>query len=89
MSDYNELVRFMGARFPTCIQKITAQCKNQGKYILVGSIPIELTESRPTMYNRDHRDSMVWDSEQEVINALLSIGRDHFQLANNKFYGEA
>jgi hypothetical protein len=86
MSDYNELVKFMSGKLPTAIQEIKWQCKNQGKFILVGSIPVELTNIRPTMYDRNHRDSKVWDSEKEVIQDLLDIGKTHFQLSDCSWY---
>ena len=88
MSDYNDLCRFMRSKLPTAIQKITYECKNQGKYILVGSVPIALTEPSPTLYNKDNRSSMHWDTEQEAIAALLKLGYTKFQLSDCSWYGE-
>ena len=87
MSDYNDLCVFTRAKFATCISQIKHDCKLKGKFILNGSIPTELTVSRPTMYNPNHRDSMHWDSLQEAINAVLSTGVKEFQLPDCSWYG--
>lgn len=44
-----------------------------GWYQLCGSVPVELAESR-------------WDTEQEAIDALISIGVERFQLNNCTWY---
>ena len=59
-----------------------------GKYTIVGSIPIELTEPKPTMYNPSLRKAKYYNTEQEVIDALLSSGITKFQLSNCKFYSK-
>jgi hypothetical protein len=87
MSEYNELCRFMNSKLPTCIQEIRCDnCLYKGKFQLVGSIPIELTNLKPTMYDRNHRSSKVWNTEKEVIDALLAIGIKEFQLADTSWY---
>lgn len=48
-----------------------------GRYGIVGSVPGELTEDRGR-----GRVSKVWNTEQEVVDALLSIGCTKFQLSD-------
>lgn len=52
-----------------------------GRFGIVGSVPGELTEDRGR-----GRVSKVWDTEQEVIDALLSIGCTKFQRADCSWY---
>ncbi len=69
----------MLGNLPTVIQKYPS-----GRYGVVGSMPIELTEERGGMF--PGRKSKVWDTEQEVIDALLAIGYEKFQLADCSWY---
>jgi len=59
-----------------------------GRYGIVGSIPYDLTE--PARHGTPQvpplRVSKVWDTEQEVIDALLAIGIERFQLADCSWY---
>lgn len=55
-----------------------------GRFGIVGSIPYELTKPRGGLF--PGRDSMVWKTEQEVIEALLGIGITKFQKADCSFY---
>jgi hypothetical protein len=58
-----------------------------GRYGLVGSMPIELTvEVKHPLSWPPPRESLVWDTEQEAIDALLSIGITEFQLSNCQWY---
>jgi len=59
-----------------------------GKYGIVGSIPIELTKisTNGTPQIPPNRVSMVWEIEQEAIDALLAIGVDRFQLSDCSWY---
>jgi len=79
----NEMSRFINhkGKFSTAI----LSCPN-GRFTLVGSVPAELTKPTPNSLTPGARDSMVWDTEQEVIDALLTIGIDRFQLSNCKWY---
>lgn len=54
-----------------------------GRYGLVGSVPGQLTEIRGSS---PYPQSRAWNSEQEVIDALLSIGITKFQLADCSWY---
>ena len=85
MSDYNDLVRLVNAKLSTVIQKYSMNCKLAGKYGIVGSIPIELTHTRRSGYSTI-RVSNVYDTEQEVIDALLSVGYTKFQLSDCSWY---
>lgn len=51
-----------------------------GRYGIVGSVPAELC--------KDGR-SMVWETEREVIDALVGIGCTRFQRADCTWYEEA
>ena len=55
-----------------------------GRYGIVGSVPYELTKERKGLF--PGRDSKAWDTEQEVIDALLGIGITRFQLNDCSFY---
>lgn len=57
-----------------------------GRFGIVGSIPIELTEETVSGFSVS-RSSLVWDTEQGVIDALASIGVTRFQLADCTWYG--
>ena len=52
----------------------------------VAKNPYELTEEYKGLY--PGRKSKAWDTEQEVIDALLAIGIIHFQLADCSWYGD-
>ena len=56
-----------------------------GTYSLAGSIPLELTKQIRNPYGRD-RVSQVWQTEQEVIDALLGVGITRFQLSDCSWY---
>ena len=62
-----------GMRFSTAVLRYPS-----GKYGVCGSVPIELC--------KENQSSKVWDTEQEVIDALLSIGMTHFQKADCTWY---
>lgn len=57
-----------------------------GRFGLVGSVPAALTKERGGLY--PGRDSMVWETEQQVIDALLAIGITRFQRADCSWYAE-
>lgn len=79
MSEMSRALGLLSGGFSTAILK----CPN-GRFCLVGSVPAALTKERGGMF--PGRDSMVWDSEQEVIDALLAIGVTRFQLADCSWY---
>ena len=60
-----------------------------GRYGLVGSVPAQLTKPQERCLTPGARVSMAWNTEQEAINALLSIGINKFQLSNCSWYQAA
>ncbi len=56
-----------------------------GTYGIVGSIPMELTEEARSATGA-YRRSRIWQTEQEVIDALLAIGVTRFQRADCSWY---
>jgi hypothetical protein len=60
------------------------RCPN-GRYTLVGSIPIELTHEYESGFTTGRKSNM-YDTEAEAIKALLELGITHFQLANCQWY---
>ena len=57
-----------------------------GRFGIVGSVPYELSEPVKNSVTLGARNSKVYGTEQEVIDALLSIGITHFQKANTEWY---
>jgi hypothetical protein len=61
-----------------------------GRYGLVGRLPLALT--KPSTHGTPQvpplRVSRVWDTENEVIRALLALGITRFQLADRSWYQE-
>jgi len=59
-----------------------------GRFGIVGSVPAELTEPQRsgTPQYPPVRVSKVWDTEEQVIQALLGIGISKFQLADCSWY---
>ncbi len=56
-----------------------------GRFCLVGSVPAQLTKPSGSPFSPDPV-SMVWETEQQVIDALLSIGVTKFQRADCSWY---
>lgn len=56
-----------------------------GRYGIVGSVPEELTEEYQSGFTVG-RKSQIWDTEEEVITALLGIGVAQFQLSDCSWY---
>lgn len=56
-----------------------------GRYGIVGSIPFELTVEKRGKFG-PVRNSMVWETEQEVVDALLNIGVVKFQMADCSWF---
>ena len=81
MSDYNDLVRYQKTAKSTAIMQYPS-----GKFGLCGSMPIELTVEKVNNIGQTFRDSQVWQTEQEVIEALLAIGVTRFQLSDCSWY---
>jgi hypothetical protein len=81
MSDWNDLIRFSRAKLSTAIDRYPT-----GRYGIVGSVPYELTEPVKRSLTPGLRASKVWETEQEVIDALLAVGCTHFQLADCSWY---
>lgn len=83
MTEMQQAMKMMGGGFPTVILKYPT-----GRYGLAGCIPGELT--RPQTHGTPQvppaRVSKVWDTEAEVIAALLAIGVTRFQLADCSWY---
>ena len=78
-----EALALFSGRLSTCIQKYPS-----GRYGIVGSIPMELSEPNPHALSPGTRRSRVFNSEQEVIGALLAIGVTQFQLADCSWFGK-
>lgn len=76
-----EALALLSKRLSTAILKYPS-----GRFGLVGSIPGELTELDPKALSPGQRKSMVWDTEQDVIDALLAIGVTDFQLTDCSRY---
>ncbi len=76
-----EAMALLGGRFSTVILKYPS-----GRFGLAGSIPVQLTVVDERSYTPGARKSMVWNSEQEVIDALLAIGITRFQLNDCSWY---
>ncbi len=76
--------RLQTRRMSTAILKYPS-----GRYGLAGSIPYELTKPELRSLTPGARSSMVWESEQEAIDALLGIGCTKFQRADCTWYEEA
>jgi hypothetical protein len=83
MSDYNEMVRFLKSPRPTCILKCPS-----GRFALVGSVPVQLTKPSNSPFSPDPV-SLVWDTEREAMDALLSIGINRFQRADCSWYDKS
>ena len=81
MSDHNDMVQLLRAKLSTAITKYPT-----GRYGIVGSIPLALTHVRQSGFS-EIRASNVWDTEAEVIAALLSVGVSEFQLSDCRWYG--
>ena len=79
MGELAQTMNMLSKGFSTAILKYPS-----GKYGIVGSVPYELT--KPYGGPFPGRNSMVWDTEQEVIDALLEIGITRFQLSNCSWY---
>ena len=79
----SELGRFINNKIPysTAIIKYPS-----GRFGLVGSMPIELTVVKRNACYQEYRASLVWETEIEAINALLNIGKTHFQLSDCSWY---
>ena len=75
------LSRFLNTRLSTAIEL----CPN-GKYSIVGSVPMALTYQAKNSVGLPVTRVKVYDTEQEVINALLEVGCTRFQLADCTWY---
>jgi hypothetical protein len=56
-----------------------------GRYGIVGSIPIELTEEYRSGFTVG-RTSRTYETEQDAIQALLGVGVTSFQLSDCSWY---
>lgn len=68
----NELATSINRRYTTCIQRYP-----NGRYGIVGAIPVELTKNG---------SSLIWDTEEDVVDALLAAGCYTFQLSDCSWY---
>jgi hypothetical protein len=86
MAELARAMRMFSGRMSTAIQRYPS-----GRYGIVGSIPYELTEPNPqgTPQIPPLRRSLVWNTEQEVIDALLALGLTHFQRADCSWYDKS
>jgi len=80
MSDWNSLINIVNGKLPTAILKCPS-----GRYKICGSVPVELTKEVLSGFSMV-KVSLVWNTEQEAINALLAIGKTDFQLADCSWY---
>lgn len=80
MSDYHDLIRFSKATLPTAILK-----NPTGTFSIVGSVPYNLTKEYRSGFTTG-RKSVTFQSEQEVIDAILNEGIDKFQLSDCTWY---
>jgi hypothetical protein len=76
-----EATALFSGRLSTAISKYPS-----GRYGIVGSIPYELSEPLERAFTPGQRRSKVWETEQEVIDALLAIGVTKFQRADCSWY---
>jgi len=70
----------MMSNLATCIIKNPA-----GTYSLVGSVPAALTKPYTSGFTQG-RNSIIFKTEDEAIQALLDIGIERFQLSNCSWY---
>ena len=63
------------SRYTTAILKYPT-----GKYSLCGAVPVDLMTGVEKNY------FPIWDTEQQAIDALISVGITTFQLSNCEFY---
>jgi len=63
---------------PTCVQEITWKCPAQGKFILVGSVPVECTDEYKSGFTIG-RKSKVYDSLEEAEAAIKAAGVTKWQ----------
>jgi hypothetical protein len=80
-SELGSAMAILSGRMATVILRYPS-----GRYGLAGSIPGELTELDPRAFSPGQRKSMVWNTEQEAIDALLAVGITRFQLADCSWY---
>lgn len=82
MGEMAQAMKMLG-KLGTAIMKYPS-----GRYGIVGSVPAQLTKMGGSpLYPMPV--SMVWNTEQEVIDALVGIGITHFQKADCSFYDAA
>ena len=81
MTEFSAAMRLANGPLSTAILRYPS-----GRYGLVGSVPVELTEENPKSFTPGARKSMVWQTEAEAIAALLAIGVTRFQLADCSWY---
>ena len=86
MSEMAFALKLLHRGLPTCIQQIKWKCPLQGKYGFVGAVPVALSVAKPSYSSPDNRISNHYDTEQEAIDALLSIGITRFQLSDCSWY---
>jgi len=79
----NEIGKVLRAALGTAILK-----NPKGTFSIVGKVPYELTEPAKNAMTPGLRNSIIWTTEQEAVNALLAIGITDFQLSNYKLYGK-
>lgn len=81
MNTQNEIGRFLGAKFATCIQRIDYPMHNgkpnpaHGKFFIVGSIPA-------ACYDAEQGKSKIFDTESQAISAIVQSGVRRFQKSN-------
>ena len=81
MNELAQTLKMLRRGLPTVILKHPT-----GNYGLAGGIPIELTTESKTALIPGLRVSMVWKTEQEVIDALVALGKTHFQTSDCAWY---
>jgi hypothetical protein len=74
-----EAMGLLSAPLPTVILRYPS-----GRYGFAGSVPVELTEEPRGLFGA--RPSKSYATEQEAIQALLSVGVRRFQLADCSWF---
>ena len=77
-----EAAGLLSGRFPIAILRYPS-----GRFGLVGSVPTALSVEDPKSFQVPaRRKSMVWEKEEDVINALLAIRITRFQRSDCSWY---
>ena len=81
MGELADAMGLLGARLSTAI----LECPS-GRYTIAGSVPVSLCHRKGGAFPQWVAN--VYQTEQEVIDAILGAGIDRFQLSDCSWYGE-